>query len=206
MNAGDALLAARELVPPGAWQAYLRKTDISKRSARVYMQVAKARTVLEGQSSAGPLSIAAALQFLKDPEASKRKLSAKTIKATTPFDTLRWWSNATGKARQQFLDGVGLIGLLTALPPDWRTELERRVVNLRKERGDPNAKLTTIFRTAMSHLAIADAPQTTKPIAQSQELAALNALRGIARMHVDFHDLTIGIRKAEQTRQRGRAA
>src|SRR5262245_43041935 len=63
MAAGDALLAARELVPAGQWQAYLRKrADISERSAQVYVRVAKARAALEAQSSAGPLSIAAALE------------------------------------------------------------------------------------------------------------------------------------------------
>jgi hypothetical protein len=61
----------RLLVPTGQWQAYLRvNTDISDRSARVYIQVAKARSRLTGRASAGPLSIAAALEYLKGLEAS----------------------------------------------------------------------------------------------------------------------------------------
>jgi hypothetical protein len=69
MLAGDALIAMRQLVPAGHWQAHLRcRLDISERSARVYVQVAKARADLDRQSSAGPLSIAAAVKYLKGPE------------------------------------------------------------------------------------------------------------------------------------------
>jgi hypothetical protein len=216
MAAGDALLAARKLVPAGNWLAHLREhTDISERSARVYIQVARARAELERQCAAGPLSIAAALEFLKDSASSAktrtgadRQTSADQTKnsKTTSSEALAWWSRASHDARQHFLEGIGLISLLAALPPAFRTEIERRTRNHQTEAGHPNHKLTVTLHTALSHLAVADAPQTSRPVAQSQELAALNALRAMARMHADFHQLTIGIGTAEKARPRRRAA
>ena len=132
MAAGDALLAARELVPAGQWQAYRRKhTDISERSAQVYVRVAKHRADLEAQSSAGPLSIAAALEFLKEPASTKARPRAKTksAKATaTSFEALTWWSKASGEARQCFFDGIGLLAL-------WRRC--RRTGGSRSNAGSP---------------------------------------------------------------------
>jgi hypothetical protein len=57
MAAGDALLAMRELVPAGRWQAYVRdKTDISERSAQVYIRVANT-----SGAPAAPMLLAAAI-------------------------------------------------------------------------------------------------------------------------------------------------
>jgi hypothetical protein len=134
MAAGDALIAMRELVPEGQWQAYLRdRTDISERSARVYMQVARDRAKLgSGRRSAGPLSIAAALQLLKDPSKAPRKTKSKSG-VIAKLDLLAW-STANLVDRRHFLDGVGLAGLLEAVPPEWRAELERRVIGGIKSR------------------------------------------------------------------------
>ena len=64
MDAGDALLAARQLVAAGAWTRWLETMAVGERSARVYIQLARGRALLERQSSAGHLSIAAALRLL----------------------------------------------------------------------------------------------------------------------------------------------
>jgi hypothetical protein len=52
------------------------------------------------------------------------------------------------------------------------------------------------FRTALGCLKIADDPQTSRPVTLSQEIAALSALRGLARMHPDFNGLSVGFREA----------
>ena len=191
MAAGDALLAARELVPAGRWQAYLRdRADISERSARVYLRVAKARALLERQSSAGPLSIAAALEYLKDPEASRKKSATKpkTGASSTSFNALAWWANAPGEARQHFLDGVGLRPLLAALPPTWRVEIERRAARHRSAGPSKLANtLTGALKTALSLQAGASRDQPAAGVA--------NALNGILNKltseGLDLHDVEI---------------
>jgi hypothetical protein len=133
MNAGDALLVLRELVPPGQWQAYLRaNTDIGERSARVYIRVAKARAELTGSTAAGRPSLRAALKYLQDPGGSRKGLGAKSKpkpkKSATSLDALGWWQEASLEQRQHLLDGVGLSGILTSLPAEWRPLLEERAV------------------------------------------------------------------------------
>jgi hypothetical protein len=122
MRAGDDLLAMRGLVPPGQWQAYLHaNTDISERSARIYIQVAKRRAELSGRASAGPLSIAAALKYLQDSEGSRKKsaIKSKPKKSATSLDALGWWGGASPEQRRHFLDGVGAAGIWSALPTEW---------------------------------------------------------------------------------------
>jgi hypothetical protein len=176
MAAGDALLAARELVSPGSWQAHLRKHDISERSARVYILVAKARAVLERQSSAGPLSIAAALAYLKDPGAAEKKPAAKSRHKATSFDALGWWGGLTREEREHFLghflEDAGLTETLAAMPSAMRTELMRRAhaaaIGLRREEA-----LTSAFKTALS-LAKTDPEKSVNGI--------ISALRGIRNL------------------------
>jgi hypothetical protein len=47
-------------------------------------------------------------------------------KRTNSFDALGWWGSASPEERRHFLDGVGLPGILAAMPPDWRPALEGR--------------------------------------------------------------------------------
>jgi hypothetical protein len=197
MASGDALIAMRELVPAGQWHAHLRAhTDISERSARVYIQVAKARPILERQSSAGSLSIATALEYLKDPDGTTNKRSAtktKTKTKSTSFDALAWWSGASIEARRHFLDGVGLLPLLAALPPAWRAELSRRVAGQRAASTSKLADtLTSALRTALSLQSSASSDHSAVGVA--------NALNGIlnklAREGLELHDVEIIITAA----------
>ena len=178
MNAGDALLALRELVPPGQWQAYLRaNTDISERSARVYTRVAKARPELSGSSAAGrPLSLRAALKYLRDDSEGSRKRSAtksKSKKSATSLDALGWWTNAPLEERKHFLDSVGLKGVFTAMPTDWRLELMRqaRAAAAGFQRQDA---LTAAFKTALS---LAE----TDPKGVHAIVSALRGIRNLLR-------------------------
>jgi hypothetical protein len=190
MDAGDALLAARQLVPAGGWGALLRNCDLSERSARVYQQVAKSRALLERQSSAGrPLSIAAALEYLKDPEASrKRSTKTKASASATSFDALAWWGNASGEARQRFFDGIGLLAFLAALPPDWRIEIERRATRHRAAGTSKLANtLSSALKTALSLQAGASAGRSAAEVAN-----ALNAINNKLKSEgLDLHDVEI---------------
>jgi hypothetical protein len=195
MAAGDALLAARELVSPGQWQDYLRRcASISARSARVYIQVAKARPILERQSSAGRMSIAAALQYLRDPgDASKRSATSKA-KTKPSFDALAWWLGAPVADRTQFLDGIGLLSLLAALSPALRAQLGHRVAGQRAAKTSKLAEtLTHALRTALSL-------QQTKASADQVAIGVANALNGIlnklASEGLELHDVEIIISAA----------
>jgi hypothetical protein len=198
LDVGDALLEARNRVSSG-WERWLHEScHLALSTARLYQALAKHRPEIEAELEEDPeFSLRAARRLIAPPRSNEPK------PAKAKNDAFAWWSAANNEMRRQLLDRIGLLSLLTALSPGLRTELERRVANLR---GSGNAhshsKLTAAFRTALSHLAAADAPQTSRPVAQSQELAALNALRGIARIHAEFHDLTVGIQATEKARRR----
>ena len=100
---------------------------------------------------------------------------------------------------------------LRVMPPSWRADLQARVVNLDgKKIGDPDARLSKILRTALSHVAIADSPHTSRPVALSQEHAALVALRTANKaLHAigrDFQEIEIVLAKPERPAKRKRAA
>jgi hypothetical protein len=201
MAAGDALLAARELVPAGQWLAYLRKTDIGERSAQVYIRVAKRRADLEAQSSAGPLSIAAALEFLKEPAPAKAKPrpKIKRAKATaTSFNALTWWSKASAEARQRFFDSIGLLALLAALPPEFRVEIERRAARHRATGASKLANtLTGALKTALSLQAGASANRPAAGVAN-----ALNAINNKLKSEgLDLHDVEIAVSTNAESRR-----
>jgi hypothetical protein len=204
LAAGDALLAAREKVTWGWEQWVRRECRIKLRSAQVYMQLARGRAVLQAQSSA-PLSIAAALRILngarKKPRGKKRALSPAV------------WLAASPEERTKFLSEIGLPANLAAMPASWMKIIEARVLGLRGASGaDPDLRLSKIIRTALSHLEIADSPETGKPAAQGQEHAALAALRGanaaLRAIGRDLHDVEIVLvtAKSERTSKRRRAA
>jgi hypothetical protein len=198
MNCGDALLAIREMVPDGKWQAYLRdQTDIPARSARVYQQVAKSRPLLEREgSAAAPISIAQALAYLRDPEA-KRPTSRATNASKL---NLLAWTAASPDARRRFLDGIGLIALLAALPPTWRAEIDRRVNGQRSAAISPlGDKATKALRSALSHLA----QKTDQDRASA--LAGLGGIGNLLAAHgLDLHDIEITV--AVAARHKAKAA
>jgi hypothetical protein len=94
MAAGDALIAARNLVPALGWTLFvIRDVGMSERTARDYVRLAKARTVItDRQRAAGPFSLRQALAFLREPrKKSQRQHAAGPQPTATPesekFDT-----------------------------------------------------------------------------------------------------------------------
>jgi len=184
MKAGEALNQAQERVSTN-WKKWLHNNCfMSVRSALVYQQLAKHRDQIEVEiERAGEISLRAALRLI-----AKRENPKKRPKAKKPsFGALNWWKSTSPQERTLLLEAISLVGLIGAMSPSMRKELERRA-----KRGMPNntdVKLTKALHTAMSHLK------------SEQDEAALAALRGIARMHSDFYDLVVEIVDAEQHRR-----
>jgi hypothetical protein len=76
--AGEALLAAKDLIDHGGWARWRwDNCGLSERSARRYMQLAKARAEIENRPRvAGNLTLNAALRLIAKPRASKPKQAA----------------------------------------------------------------------------------------------------------------------------------
>jgi hypothetical protein len=173
MRAGDYLIAARKLAPPGQWEQYLRqRTSISERTARVYQQLAKNRAVLEErQSSAGGrLSIAAALKILNnlvDPVARQKKpVQSATGMVAELVALLRKTSDAEVA---EALTIYGFDAFLRVMPNSWRPQLARRArAESFSNRREP--ALTSALKTALS-LAKVDSPN-----------GMVNALRAIRNL------------------------
>jgi len=196
LDAGDALIAAqRQVVAPG-WKRWLKSNCfLSVRTAMLYMQLARHREEIEAEiGRVGDLSLRAAVRLISKPADKPDKPKRPDPHKAADAELTKW------------LAAMGMNKFLRIMPPDWRPQLARRVAGLNAKDGETNVTLTSALRTALSHLAVADAPETSKPVAQSQELAALNALRGITRIHAEFHELTITIQSDERPRRRRCAA
>jgi hypothetical protein len=174
MKAGDYLLAARKLAPPGQWEHYLAlRTSISERTARVYCQLAKNRAVLEErQSSAarGYLSIAEALKILKElvEPTVRQKKPAKPATGTVA-ELVALLRKASDAEVTEALTVYGFDAFLKVMPNSWRPQLARRA------RATPAGNkreqaLTAAVKTALS-LAKGDSPN-----------GVINAIKGLRNL------------------------
>jgi hypothetical protein len=190
LEVGDALIEARNRVSTG-WKRWLQENcSLKVRSALLYQQLAQHRAEIEAEiDRVGELSLRAARRLVMKPVARDPRPSKSDL--TTA------WGKATAEERTRHLDAVGVPGLLGAISLAFRRELEGRLRRLKFEDAPPpDYKLTMAFRVALGHLKAADDPATSRPVALSQETAALNALRGLARMHPDFNALSVGFQEA----------
>jgi hypothetical protein len=92
--------------------------------------------------------------------------------------------------------------LLERLPQPWIPTLTNRVANLPRTQDAPFIKASEVLRTALSAMGIADASKTTPPVAQSQQMVALNALRALNVLlaHAGIDEVTIIRMHAKETR------
>ena len=174
MKAGDILLAARELAPPGRWEYYLReRTTISERTARVYCQLAKNRAVLEErQSSAarGYLSIAEALKILKQlAEPTVRQKKPAKPATGTVAELVALLRKASDAEVTEALTVYGFDAFLKVMPNSWRPQLARRA-RAASAGNKREQALTAAVKTALS-LAKGDSPN-----------GAINAIRGVRNL------------------------
>ena len=195
LDGGDALIEAQRQVVAPNWKCWLKNNCfLSVRTAMLYMQLARHREEIEAEiRRVGDLSLRAAVRLISKPVDKPDKPKRPDPHKAADAELTKW------------LAAMGLNKFLHIMPSDWRPQLARRVAGLTKN-GESNITLTSALRTALSHLAVADASETSKPVAQSQELAALNALRGITRIHAEFHDLSITVQSEERPRRRRCAA
>jgi hypothetical protein len=207
LDAGDALIEAQKRVSSG-WKRWVRSNCfLSVRTAMLYQQLARHREEIEVEiERIGELSLRAAIRLVAKPNPTK---SPKTKRVLSPAS----WLAASPEERTQFLSEIGLPAILGAMPTSWAKIIEARVRGVAKaSSGDSDARLSKIIRTALSHLAIADSPNTGKPAALGQEHAALAALRALnTALHAidrDLHDVEIVLAtaKSERTSKRRRAA
>jgi len=185
MNAGDVLNQAQHRVAKN-WKKWLNDhCFMSVRTAQLYQQLANHRDAIEAEiERTGEISLRAARRLISKTE--NRKKPSKPKKPS--FEALNWWKSASHEERTRLLEAIGLLGLIGALPPWMRKELERRAKRGKPTPDTTDIKLTKAFRSAMSHLKSEEAE------------AALNALRAIARMHNDFYDLVVAVADTEEQR------
>ena len=153
-------------------------------TALLYQQLAAIALGSKLRSSAWAASLRAAAGSLQ----ARQKIKPKP-------DLMVAWNRATPRSCRH-LDAVTVMGLLRVIspvPPRARKPTQEKT----EDASEPHYKLTMALRTALGCVKIADDPQTSRAVALSQEKAALNALRGLARMHADFHGLSVGFREAK---------
>ena len=187
MLAGDGLLEirARKLIKHGQWSELCCRTCGSARTAQIYVKLAKARAILEEnpQTSAG-FSIDAALRFLRQRDGTLRAPTKKKAPALSP----RAWAAASSDERRRFLEAIGLLPLLAAIPPKWRVEIERRA---RRQGAAAVSKVaetvTMALRTVLSLQAGAPRDEIAPGVVNG-----INAINNcLAREGLELHDLEI---------------
>jgi hypothetical protein len=199
LDAGDVLLELQEefrncrVSTP--WRRLLEEQcSVPWSTAKFYMRLARHREKIEAKMALFPeLSLRAARRLIAEP--AKKESKPKP-------DLMVAWRKATAEELTRHFDAVTVVGLLRVISLAFRRELEGR---LRKEKAEdaaePHYKLTMVLRTALGCVKIADDPKTSRAVALSQETAALNALRGLARMHADFHGLSVGFREVKDPKR-----
>jgi hypothetical protein len=201
MNAGDALTVAQEKVS-GNWKSWLHENCfLSVHTALVYQRLARHREQIEAEvERAGDLSLRAALRLIVKPrgEAKKAAKNQPTL--------LENWKRASDIERTTLLDHVGVDGIRRAASVDFLRKLQERV-RVEKVNSNPDALITDLFSKALSLIVTADAPETSKSVADSNIHEALNSLRMVvkklgASQHT-YHDISVGISagKARATRR-----
>jgi hypothetical protein len=159
MAAGDALIAIEDShkVRHGEWTSWIgRNCELSPRTARVYVQLARHRSELgANRQRAADLSLRGALRLIahKKDGVGESPKPEKAAKSAAVLSTLAW-SEATPEQRRHFLDGIGLISVLAAIPPAWHAEIDRRVEGQRKRldcrRGVRSPAVVKALRQALS--------------------------------------------------------
>jgi hypothetical protein len=196
ITAGEALLKLKESVGHGEWGHYLRRhCELGERTAQVYMRLAEHRAELDANPQrAADLSLRGALKFIgKEP--GKDGKSAKSAKATTSLSTLAW-SNATAEERQRFVDGIGLVSWLAAMPPTWRDDLERRVGGQRG--SEINTTISKALRQALSLQKTAKSRDNTSAAVAAALNGILNKLKAAG---LDLNDVELTTVRAARTKR-----
>lgn len=108
LAAGERLIEARDAVPHGQWLPWLREhCQMSDRTARVYMQLARGRAVVEAKlAGAADLTIEAALAAIEEaarPPETMAKVGALATDAGTYFFGLIEKADAPGRFNVKYV-------------------------------------------------------------------------------------------------------
>jgi hypothetical protein len=197
--AGTALLKLKKLIKHGEWRHYLqRHCELSERSAQAYMRIAEHRELLEANPQrAADLSLRGALKLISNATDKSAK-PAKSAKATTMLSSLAW-SNATADERRRFVDAIGFMEWLAAMPPSWFPELERRIDRQRAATAkNVDQTLSKALRQALSLQKTAN----DKNSISASVAAALNAiLNKLKATGLDLNDVELTTIRAARTKR-----
>lgn len=156
IDAGNALIVARDKTKRGEWGPFLKRCDLGERQAERYMRLAR---LVEGKptlkSGFSDLTIEGAIKKLSPPKSAKTTTTTTTAAApgkpekATPApaarcaDILEAWLHASPVERQRAVDGIGLWPWLDAVPQIW-------LPRIRDEINDRLAAAATVDRSAPS--------------------------------------------------------
>jgi hypothetical protein len=201
MNAGDALAAAQKKVS-GNWKSWLRENCfLSVDTALVYQRLARRREQIETElERAGGLSLRAALRLTAKPK-SEAGQNKKSKNRPTLLDH---WKRAPGNERTAFLDAIGTDGIRRAASLDLYRKLGH-LLRAEKTQANPDATITNLICKALSHVASAEAPETSNPVASANNAEALASLRAVLKklstIRCTYHDVSIGISAVGKVRR-----
>jgi hypothetical protein len=139
IDAGQALIAAKELTLHGQWGKFLKRCEIGERQAERYVRLAQLVAANPTcKSDLADLTIERAIKKLSPPKPHTTKERGSTAKAAavlkvnvraTHLDVIAAWMAATPVDRTKAIDAIGLEALLAAIPGAWWPLLEERVGN-----------------------------------------------------------------------------
>ena len=142
LDAGDILLKAKADAGHKGWASFLEAGRIKDRTAQVYMQLAKARSVIEAadpQSSAD-LSIAGALRLITKPRSkspSKADAPDEGTKDPSPATTLSvdaviaWLATASPEDRARVVEALSIT--CADVPPSVAADIVQHAVAQERE-------------------------------------------------------------------------
>jgi hypothetical protein len=138
IDAGQALIAAKELTPHGQWGKFLNRCYIGERQAERYMRLAQlAAANPTCRSDLAGLTIEKAIEKLSPPKPHTTKTAAAAPKVNvraTHVDLIAVWIANTPAQRTKAIDGIGLEALLGAIPDPWWSLIEERVADRHRVR------------------------------------------------------------------------
>lgn len=189
LDAGDGLIEAQKKVNHGDWTNWLKRRGLNDRTAQVYAQLARGREKLAKAQHAADLSLRAALRLLNQ---STAKPTPKP-RSKTPL-SLAAWLTATSEERCRFIESVGLVSLISALPLAMRDDLVRRVVG---QRTASTSKLTdTLTKSLRTALSLQSAAHNKDALAPGVVGALNGILNKLAAEGLDLHDVDIVVPNA----------
>jgi hypothetical protein len=197
---GDALTRARAQVAPGQWEKWLKANCfLSRRTAFLYMQLAKHRDELEARIAEIPtLSLRAAAQLIAKPKAAPKQKAPPRPKSTLQAA----WNAAALSERATVLARMPLTDLLRTLPPPLQTRFYWS--GKAAPDGEPFIKASEVLRRALSLIRTPSEPNT------NEALTALRLLDGLLT-NAGIDEVTIVRQHAKErrraaTKERHRAA